>query len=175
MIKNIFIGIAFVAGVTGLILSLMNNRNKVVYVEMGKIYEGFSLSKELNTELQNVLGTRKQLTDSLLQDLTKQADELKLQTKKTMVDVERVAKVEQVYLYKKEMMEKDNQAISANYNDKIWNQINQYIADYGKEKGLTLVLGANGQGNIMYGDETKNVTEEVIAYLNSRYNGAVKK
>ena len=175
MLKNIFIGIAFATGVAGMVLSLTNNRNKVVFVEMGKIYEGFSLSKELNAELQRVLGAREQIIDSLSQDLKKQAEELKLQTKKTMADVERVAKIEEAYLYKKEMMEKDNQTISVNYNDKIWNQINQYIADYGKEKGFTIVLGANGQGNIMYGDPSKNVTDEVITYLNSRYSGAGKK
>lgn len=171
MTRNILTGIAIVLGLAGLTTSLLKKPKQIAYVEMGKIYEGFSLSKELNMELQNVLNTRKQLIDSLSQDLNRQAQELKLQTKKTMADIERVAKVEEVYLYKKEMMEKDNQAISVNYNDKIWNQLNQYIADYGREKGMSLILGANGQGTIMYGNESENITQQVIEYVNSRYNG----
>lgn len=175
MIKNALIGIAFVAGVAGFVISMLtNNSNKLAYMEMGKVYEEFALSKELNKELEKVLKSRKQITDSLFENLRKQTQDLKFQPKKSMEDIQRLAKIEEEYLYKKQLFEKDNQTISADYNTKIWNQLNQYVADYGKEKKITLVFGANGQGNIMYGDDSKNITDAVIDYVNARYNGKAK-
>ena len=66
MIKNALIGIAFVGSVASFVISMYNQNVKMVYIEMGKVYEEFQLSKELNNlfldydqkdfEISNIIG-----------------------------------------------------------------------------------------------------------------------
>ncbi len=173
MIKNALLSIAFIAGISGFVISMYNHDTKLVYIEMGKVYNEFSLSKELNKGLEDVFKKRKLVIDSLYEDLRKQTQELKFLEKKTINDVKRVAKLEEEYYYKQQEFEKQNQTTSAECDAKIWNQINQYIKDYGKSHDYTFMLGANGNGNVMYASESKNVTQDVIQYINNRYNGTI--
>ncbi len=48
-------------------------------------------------------------------------------------------------------------------------QINEFIEDYGKEHGYTLILGITESGNILYGDQPHDVTEEILTALNKHY------
>ncbi|MEO6302758.1 MAG: OmpH family outer membrane protein [Bacteroidia bacterium] len=174
MLKNIIIGIALITGITGLVLSLNHPVTEVVYVDMGKLYDGFALSKELNTDLEKIIKARKTISDSLYEDLRSQTQELKSKEKKTVEDIQGLAKLEEEYYYKQQQFEKDNHSTSTEYLAKIWNQLNQYMQDYGASKKYTFILGANGQGNIMYGEKSKNITDEVIIYVNNRYNDKIK-
>lgn len=175
MIKNILVGLAFIAGISGLVVSLYNKNTKLMYVDMGKLYSEFDLSKELNADLDKVLKARKRVTDSLYEDLRKRTQELKFKEKKSNDEIGRLARMEEEYYYKQQQFEKENQAMSTDYTAKIWNQLNQFVEDYGKENKYTFVFGANGQGNIMYADDKNNITVEVLDYVNNRYNGKIKK
>ena len=50
-------------------------------------------------------------------------------------------------------------------------QLNEYIEDFGEENKLDYIFGANGTGTIMYGNESKDVTKEVVTYVNKKYVG----
>ncbi len=52
---------------------------------------------------------------------------------------------------------------------KIWDRLNPLIEDYGKENGLQLLIGANGAGTVLYGDKKNDVTDNLIAYINKKY------
>lgn len=66
-------------------------------------------------------------------------------------------------------METESYDIDKIYTERIWAQINQYVYDYGKEKGYAFIFGAEKKGNIMYGSDAKDITLEVIEYINQRY------
>ncbi len=171
MLKNVLIAVALLAGVGALTLSLINRPEKIVFVDMGKVYASFALTRELNAELDRVMQSRRIVSDSLSGDMQEKTVELRKKNNKSLADIQQLAKAEEAYLYKKQMFEKDNQAIAAEYNSRIWNQLNQYLSDYGRENDLSLLLGANGQGNIMYGRDGMNATKQVLAYVNQRYQG----
>lgn len=177
MIKNTLTALALAASIIALVLGINNQRaqHKTVYVEMGKIYEEFNLTKELNKELEKVLKARKLITDSLFEAFRRNTQEVKYKEKKSMEDIQKLAKLEEDYLYKKDLFEKDNQKVTTEYNNKIWNQLNQYLQDYGQTNELNFIFGANGQGNIMYGETSRNLTREVISYVNDRYNDQTRK
>ena len=48
----------------------------------------------------------------------------------------------------------------------IYLKINELINDYGKLKGYDIILGANNEGNIVYGKKKYDVTQMVIEYIN---------
>lgn len=53
----------------------------------------------------------------------------------------------------------------------VWNQLNQYMLDFGKTHNYKLILGANNNGNIVYSNETIDLTDELVYYVNQRYSG----
>ncbi len=50
-------------------------------------------------------------------------------------------------------------------------QLNAYVLEYGKAQGYDYILGANGTGNIWYVGEAKDITDEVLQFVNDRYAG----
>ncbi len=59
--------------------------------------------------------------------------------------------------FKKEQIEVTEKAIE---------EINKVIARYAKDKGYSVVLGANATGSVVYADETIDITDEIINILN---------
>jgi outer membrane protein len=43
------------------------------------------------------------------------------------------------------------------------------VEEYGKENGYDLILGTTTSGNILYGTEKKDITEQVLNALNNAY------
>jgi len=173
MLKNGLIGIAFVASITGLVISLMNLNTKSVYIEMGKVYDEFYLAKELNRSLESKIKTSKAITDSLYNELQNMSKDVKFKEKKTEQDIAELAKFEEKLYYTQQKFEAEIKKISSENDTKIWNQLNQYIQDFGKKNNCTYIFGANGQGTIMYANEEKNITISIIEYVNARYNGTI--
>ena len=50
------------------------------------------------------------------------------------------------------------------------NAINDYIKDYGKKHGYKYIIGATGQGNLLYANEDNNLTDIIIEGLNKEYD-----
>lgn len=59
--------------------------------------------------------------------------------------------------FKKEQVEVTEKAIE---------EINKVIARYAKDKGYSVVLGANSTGSVVYADEAIDITDEIISILN---------
>lgn len=58
----------------------------------------------------------------------------------------------------------------------VLNQINSFVEQYGKEHGFDVILGTTAAGNVLYGTESVDITDEVLKALNDAYtsgnNGA---
>ena len=64
----------------------------------------------------------------------------------------------------KKIQEEDKKVTQTVIND-----INDYIKEYGKNHGYKIIFGASGGGNIMYADESTDLTEEILKGLNEEY------
>lgn len=67
---------------------------------------------------------------------------------------------------KSKIMALENQTLN-----EVITQINAYAIDFSKENGIRLLLGTTNDGSIMYGDEAIDYTEEMLDYINNRYDG----
>jgi len=65
----------------------------------------------------------------------------------------------------KQMQEEDKKMTQTLIND-----INDYVKQYGKSKGYKIIFGASGGGNIMYGEESSDLTKDVLEGLNAEYD-----
>jgi outer membrane protein len=64
-----------------------------------------------------------------------------------------------------QQLQQENQVKS----EKLIKTLDSLVADYSKAKGFNIVLATQGNGTVMYGDESLNVTADVIEVLNASY------
>jgi outer membrane protein len=144
---------------------------KTAYVNISKVYQEFELKKELEAKMLKVKNVRTAQIDSLelnLKVLSRQinAEKGKDKTRIALFNVQREA-----YQAKKQQFEEDNQAMIKEYDQQIYKQMTQYVLDFGKDRGYKYIFGADGSGNLMYADESNDITIEVSAFINKRYKG----
>jgi outer membrane protein len=77
--------------------------------------------------------------------------------------------VQQRLLASQQRMAAGYNAINKEINDKVWDRLNPVISKFGKEKGLDLLIGANGMGTVLYADDSKDITDDLIRYINENY------
>lgn len=153
-----------ICGVLFLCLEKKSPKEKMGYVITQKVFEKYQGAIEMNAKMKKEQDSKNLFLDSLRLDLSvteaKAGKESLLFTKKK----ESYAKIY-------EQMVKSNQYKVQETKDGVWKQINQYISEYGKEKGYRFILGATGDGNLMYADSTADLTNEIIIYANKKYSG----
>lgn len=170
--KTIVIGLSviIIAGV-GLSIGAGIGAPKIGYINTAEVYSEFGLKKELEVKLKNVEAERKNILDSLRLSFDMLSAKLQQEEKAAPESLERLNRIRQQYLQKEQEFSEDNQALADDYTEQIWQQLNQYIKDYGKKNNYRFILGANGDGAVMYADEGDDITKLVNEYVNSRYAG----
>lgn len=63
-------------------------------------------------------------------------------------------------------LQTENQKNSLQLRD----SINSFLKIYNKDKGYSLIFSNTGFDNLLYADKAFNITEEIVAGLNARYN-----
>jgi outer membrane protein len=128
---------------------------RVAFVVNQKLFNEFAGKKELEKKLSD-LRTRNNITVDSLWQLTRQTPIIELR-QSYQVQIERI-----------KMMEED---LANQYTADIWKRINEWVSEYGKANQYDFVLGAVGNGSLMYAEEANDITESVIVYVNKRYAG----
>ncbi len=148
----------------------------VAWVELPKVFNDFEYKKELEKKYLKSEEVRKKILDSLELELQIMYKQFESKNEKDIPDdVKAQFQVKREnYLRKKNQYDEENSQMKADFNSQIYKQLSQYTKDYGKEKGYSVVLGAEGSGVILYGDDENNVTEEVLNYINNKYKGLTK-
>lgn len=154
--------LSLVLSVLALFFSVYSSREKKTgYVLLNDVYEKFELSKELNGKFEALQNKRNTLLDSIRYNVSV-AERQKLKE---------LDYYKQMYDYKASEFEKSNLQVREQFDEQVWKQVNQYMLEYGKEKGYAYIYGATGNGSLMYGAATENITDEVIAFVNAKYKG----
>lgn len=174
MIKNKWNWIALALGLV-LVLSLLSNGllyqqlPRTAYVDIHEVFEKFEGTKELNARLTNLSSKQKSLLDSMSfklramqSNINENSPRAVLTSFNTQQNNYQVLNSEFTQQYEQQDQE---------YQTMVWKQINQYIQEYGKENGYDYIYGANGNGTMMYASNQKNITTNILQYINQRYEG----
>lgn len=127
------------------------------------------MKKEYEKKYEKTELARKKITDSLeleLRMLYKQLQEEKQKESAILFEAKRES-----YLKQKNEFDQDNEQTKTTYNNQILNQINQYMKEYGKDRGYDIIFGAEGSGSVMYAKESIEITDEAVSYINKKYKG----
>lgn len=142
----------------------------IVFVDNVKLYGDFLLKKELEARLTHLTNERKSILDSMKIDLEK----LQLSMQKNSSEGGRKEYNSRLMNYREkgEFFAQEDEKMRKEYNDQVWGQLNQYIKDFGEEKQIEIILGTSGNGNLMHGDRSRDVTQDIIDFSNEKYKGA---
>lgn len=155
MRKNIIAILIFLVAQIG-ILYFFNYKGerKIVYADAIKLFNAYQLKTDMEKSSQV--------------SLTKLKNELDSAGVMYKVNYNDPA-MQNLYMEKQQKWSEGYDAINKEINEKVWERLNPLINKFGKEEGFELMIGANGMGTVLYASEARDVTDDLIKYVNSNY------
>ena len=141
---------------------------KIGYVKNADLFKSFNGTKELEQKLEQNTAQQKAQIDSLYLDISMLREKFNAGEQLVLSELKQK---EQVWVQLNQQYNEQYQQKSQEYTNQLWEQINQYVLDFGKENDYDYIHGANGDGGLMYGSEREDLTKEIIEYVNKKYEG----
>ena len=146
----------------------------LVYVDVNEMLEGYKRTKIVRAEFEKKATTMKANVDSLMtgwQNELKayEKERSKMSKKELELKQELLSnKQQQIGNYQqaiqKQLAEEDKKSTQTVVND-----INDFVKEYGKKNNHKIILGAVGNGNIMYANDAANLTPKLLELLNAEF------
>ena len=147
------------------------NDINIVYVQNMKLFSEFDLAIELDSELQSFSKARTHELDSLSMVLESMTNELELMKEIPVEIYQNYNDLRNGLAFREKNYEEELQILSQDYDQQIWERINGYVESYAEENNYDMILGAIGNGSLMYAKDTLDITDELIIYCNKNYSG----
>ena len=160
--KNVLICLVLcLSTVFAIYILISQKQSKIAVIDVVRLFDGFTMKKELEMIAKKKLEEEGKKLDSLNHEV---------QLSKTRkISEDEMKGIAEYYNSAKVNLEQDYKVSNHNINEQVWKRLNPLLEDFGKRKGLQLMLGANGMGSILYTDKTSNITDEAILYINKKY------
>ena len=154
--------------------STMPDKVNIVYINEDSLLENYAYFKELAASLDS---KRK----SLETDYTSKAQGLQTEISNfqrnagnmTMSQAraveEDLMRKQQNLLRYQETLSQDMMKQEADVNQKLYQKVSDYVSDYARKNGYTVVLNYKPGSGLLYGHKAMDVTEEVVDGLNKAY------
>ena len=155
---------SFFAVLTALMLVSCSSEDRlksIGFMQNIKVFEEFAMKKDYDKIMEDEMKNEMNLLDSLgvlLKGNVDQQDSLL------------IYKLKKDYFLAEQLYNSKFEQLSTKYTTEVNERLNTYIKEFSKEKGYIFILGSGGQGNVMYVEETHDVTEELIKYVNNKYS-----
>ncbi|AXT53936.1 OmpH family outer membrane protein [Aquimarina sp. BL5] len=141
---------------------LSRSESNIVYVDNVTLFNGFNMSKDLGKINNEKITKQKKKLDSLYtiysifkeQKNTEKATSLEIQLRSEDQELRKI-----------------NEYFSNDVSQQVWNRLNQYIKEYGEANEYKIILGTQGNGNIMFAEDGIDITEKILEYANNKYEG----
>lgn len=163
---------ALIVGCVALYRSI--GSSELVYVDVNKLIEGYSRTKIAKQEFEKKANVLKGNVDSLVTNWQKELSNYEkersgLSAKELELKKELLSNKQQQLNAYQEAIQKQIQEEDKKITQTVINEINDYVKEYGKNHGYKIIFGASGGGNIMYAEESSDLTEKVLKGLNAEY------
>ncbi|MBQ52929.1 MAG: hypothetical protein CMF35_14805 [Leeuwenhoekiella sp.] len=154
----------------------LKNSSELVYVDINRLLDGYKRTAIVKKEFETKANTLKANADSLLTDWQ---NELKNYEKERSSMSKKELELKQELLSNKQQqinsyqqaVQKQIQQEDQKITQTVVNDINDFVKEYGEQKGYRIIFGATGGGTIMYAQEGSDLTDEVLEELNAQFTG----
>ncbi len=151
---------------------------RIAYVRTGELVNNYLGTRELKSTLEeksqmlrNNVGTLERELQAALADFQQVAGGLgreELQARRQAL----LAKDEELKRYADAAGSRSQQE-QATLTSGVLKQINSFLKEYGALNDYDIIFGTTLDGSLLYGAEAIDITAEVLAVLNSNYEGAL--
>jgi outer membrane protein len=138
------------------------HRTEVVFVSVPEVFNGFDMKKEMEKKFEATSEQRKLILDSL---------KFNFNQRFATEEPSSLESLKREILFKEQQFEEGNAATLQDYNQQVLTQLNVYMKEFGEQHEYDIILGAQGTGSLIYAEQEKNVTAEMIEFVNARYRG----
>ncbi|MCU0377793.1 MAG: OmpH family outer membrane protein [Bacteroidales bacterium] len=154
----------------------------IAFVELDSVIANFDMAKDITSDLEDKqrnseaeLTAKSQAFDRDVRDYQNKAQK-GLITRATAAEMEQTLAQQQQSL----LALRDEMALNLNEESvvaqrQVLEYINSYLAEYNKDHNYQYILAKQFPGPILYSDTTLDITGDVIAGLNAKYNSEKKK
>lgn len=139
-----------------------HEKREIVYIDNIRLFNDFNMTMDLNKINDDKIKKQKKKIDSLytIYGIFRDNDQTdKLEALETQLRNE------------DQEFKNMNKRFSSEISRTVWNRLNTYVNEYGMANDYKIVLGTQGNGNVMFAQKGKDITDKVMHYCNSRYEG----
>jgi len=148
---------------------------KIAYVDVEEILKEYDGAKQAEEEMKAQSQEISQKLDQIALPLQQKIQEYQVSKDNLSASARQKKEAElmqeqQAFQQQQQMAQQQVQAEGQRMFEKINTDIETFLADYGRSKGYTYILGSSMQTkSVLYGEESLNITDEVIDALNVNY------
>jgi outer membrane protein len=178
MKKNSIIILLLAIVTANLVMNILDKKSekKLAYVRSQDLVYAFDGMKEMQLKFQEQPKKLEANLDTLKMEYQRSLNEYKALMNELSND-EKITREQLLYAQKNNVIQyaENIQLKSKEEEEKmlegVLNQVNSFVEEYGQKNDYDLILGTTISGSILYGEETIDITEELILELNNNYNG----
>lgn len=161
----------FIALLTLVMLSSCQEQTKIGFVDNSKLINDFQKKKDIEATFQVEIDAFNKKVDSIGQSFQAQAAEMqekdpKMVQKGSQEKYQALAQQYQRFQQQFQMEEQQIQKKSQSQIDTLIKEVKTFVKEYGEKNGYSYILGSNEAGSVMYGDESQDLTKEILEALN---------
>lgn len=150
-------------------------QNKIGFVDNVKLMDGYQEKIDVEGKYKQKADALTKKTDSLSQafQLEYQDFQTKAQRMSQSKAQEEMGILQQKSQFLGQQLRQEEQAIQQEGQmemDSVIKKVKKEIEAYGKANGYTYILGGGEGGSVLYGEEAKDLTEELLKILNDKYS-----
>ena len=145
----------------GFYYSFNEKKQELVYIDNIKLFNGFNMTKDIKTIEEAKIKKQSNALDSLYTIFQSIKDKESVPSKN----------LQQQIAYKSKAFQELQDNYSHNLSNNVWSRLNTYIKEYAQSHNLKIIIGTSGNGNVMYGEESIDVTGQIMEFSNQKYEG----
>lgn len=154
-----------------LVLTFYNKQPKIGYVDSIKLVRSYKGMNSVQADIEKMKKEYLARIDTLRINLEQSIKEYELKRKgmakseQTLAEKALLGKQNQFYQYQQSINQKIKEE-EVEITRKALIPVDEFIKQYGPKNNYDLIIGANNSGNIIYGNEKFDITDEIIEELN---------
>ncbi len=150
-------------------------QDKIGFVDNEVLLDNYQEKKDIESKYQSKSEAYAKKRDSISQafQLEAQALQSKSQGMSQKKAQEEYALLQQKGQFIGQQLQQEEQQLQLQGQaeiDSLVNKVKKEIESYGQANGYTYILGKGEGGSVLYGNETKDLTQEILKLLNEKYS-----
>lgn len=149
-------------------------QDKFAHVDYTKLMDGYKRKQDLEANYQLKAETYARKRDSISQAFQLEAQDVQnkarsMSQQRAQEEMNTLQQRAQIMAQQLQQEEQQMQRMGQLKSDSLITQVKETIEEYGTANGYAYVLASGEGSSVLYGQESKDITEEILKLLNDAY------